>query len=119
MRIRSHRRNAVGWELAVGPVDRYVAPRFPRTVRMLRIRRRPLLLIAGALLIVVSMALPSSVAFIAGFVLVGVGAPDALPWTPTSAMVHLSSAPPSSQAHHPRPRARRGQWFGGIRKRSR
>jgi|HubBroStandDraft_6_1064221.scaffolds.fasta_scaffold25249_5 hypothetical protein len=119
MRMRSHRRNVVGWELAVGPVDRYVAPRFPRTVRMLRIRRRPLLLTIGALLIVISMALPSSIAFIAGFLVIALGAPDALPCTPTTALVRLWEAPRTSQSDHPGTRTGRRQWFGGHRKRSR
>lgn len=98
MRMRSYRRNVAGWERAV---DRYVAPRFPRTARMLRTRRRPLLLAVGALLLVMGMALPSSIAFVAGMLVLGAAAPDALPWTHTTAMVHAWESPRKNRGGHP------------------
>ena len=92
---------------------------YRRIVRLVRTRRRPLLLTIGALLIVLSMALPSSIAFIAGFLVIGLGAPDALPCTPTTALVRLWEAPRTSQSDHAGTRIGRRQWFGGKRKRSR
>ncbi len=48
---------------------------------------RAALLIAGALLLSAGLMLGSSVAFVAGMLIIGASAPDALPGTPTSAMV--------------------------------
>jgi hypothetical protein len=66
-------------------------PRFAAIVRMVRIRRRPILLATGLLLMVISVTLPNSVAFtvafVSGMLVLGLSAPDALPWTPTTAMV--------------------------------
>ena len=73
---------------------------YRRIVRLVRTRRRPLLLAVGALLIVMSMALPSSVAFVAGLLVLGVAAPDALPWTPITAMVHTWEASRKNRADH-------------------
>lgn len=92
MRMRSHRRNLVTWEPS--------AQRFPRIARTWRTRKRPLLLVVGTLLIVMSMALPSSIAFAAGLLVLGLCAPDALPWTPTTAMVHTWESSRKSRNGH-------------------
>jgi hypothetical protein len=76
-------------------------PSYRRIVRLVRTRSRPLLLAVGALLIIMSMALPSSIAFGAGMLVIGLAAPDALPWTPTTAMVHLWESSRKNRADHP------------------
>lgn len=74
---------------------------YRRIVRLVRTRSRPLLLAVGALLIIMSMVLPSSIAFVAGMLVIGLAAPDALPWTPTTAMVHLWESSRKNRADHP------------------
>lgn len=86
MRIRSHHRKLVVWKQSVRPADRYSAPRAahiarPRPFQWLawtvRTRRRPIFLVTGALLIVMWMMLPSTMAFVPGMVVLGLSAPDA------------------------------------------
>ena len=74
---------------------------YRRIVRLVRTRSRPLLLAVGALLIIMSMVLPSSIAFVAGMLVIGLAAPDALPWTSTTAMVHLWESSRKNRADHP------------------
>jgi hypothetical protein len=73
------------------PADGLADPRFGAIVRMLRIRRRPIFLVAGLLLMVISVMLHSdvafTVAFVSGMLVLGLAAPNPVPWTPTTAMV--------------------------------
>ncbi len=66
-------------------------PRFAALVRMMRARGRLIFLVTGALLMVISVMLPSgvafTVAFVSGMLVVGLSAPSPMPWTPTTAMV--------------------------------
>lgn len=104
MRIRSGRRNLVAWKQSVAPADRYSAPRFTRIAQPKPIRRvvrwlawtlhtrwRPIFLVTGALLIVMWMALPSTMAFVPGILVLGLAVPDSRSdtglFTPTTAMV--------------------------------
>lgn len=90
MRTRSHGRNLVTWKPSAGPADRYGASRFMSFTRHRRIRWwirtgalfavvgirrlaltvrarwRPMFLITGAILTVVGVVLPSSMAFVPG-----------------------------------------------------
>jgi len=97
MRNRSHRRKLVVWKQSVRPADRYSAPRIarPRPFRWLawtvRTHWRPIFLVTGALLIVMWMMLPSTMAFVPGMLVLGLSAPDARSdtglFTPPTAMV--------------------------------
>ena len=70
------------------PSDRPTAPRYILIARTIRTRRQLIFLVAGMLLMVGSLALPSStVAFIVGMLVVGSSAPQALPLTPTTATI--------------------------------
>jgi hypothetical protein len=69
------------------PSDRRPAPRFILIARTIRTRRQLIFLVTGMLLMVGGLALPSTVAFIVGMLVVGSSAPQGLPSTPTSAMV--------------------------------
>lgn len=100
MRMRSYRRNLVTWGPSAGLIDRFRARRFPRIARTWRHRKRPLLLAAGALLIAMSVALPSSIAFAAGLLVLGLSAPDALPWTPDTAIVRSWESSRKSRTGH-------------------
>jgi hypothetical protein len=84
--MRSHRRKLVVWKQSVRPVDRYSALRVTRIARpglfrwlawTVRARWRPIFLVAGALLIVTWMVLPSTMAFVPGMLVLGLSAPDA------------------------------------------
>ena len=105
MRMRPHRKNLVIWSSSAGPADRYSAPRprrraRPRPVRwlawMVLTHRRPVFLVTGGLLIVIWMLLPSTMLFVPGMLLVGLGAPGANPppgWSsPTTAMVKMTNS---------------------------
>lgn len=104
MRMRSGRRNLVAWKQSVAPADRYSASRFTRIAQPKPIRRvvrwlawtlqthwRPIFLVTGALLIVMWMALPSTMAFVPGMLVLGLAVPDSRSdtglFTPTTAMV--------------------------------
>ena len=104
MRMRPHRRNVVVWSSSAAPAGRYSAPRPRRRARPRPIRwltwivlthRRPLLVVAGVLLIVIWMLLPSTMLFVPGLLLVGLGAPGASPlpgpMSPTAAMVKMTN----------------------------
>lgn len=58
-----------------------------RLARTVRIRRRPLFLVTGMLLIVVDIMRPGTMAFVPGMLVVGLGVPDGSPHSPTFAMV--------------------------------
>ena len=105
MRLRPHRRGLVVWSSSAGPADRYSAPRPRRTARPRPIRwlgwmvlthRRPVFLVTGVLLIVIWMLLPSTMLFVPGMLLVGLGAPGASPLpgglSPTAAMVRMTNS---------------------------
>jgi len=87
MGTRSHRWDQVAWQPAAGPADGFGAPRFTRIARTVRARWHPIFLVAGLLLVVLGMALPSAVAFVAGILVVGSSVPDARPHSLTTAMV--------------------------------
>jgi hypothetical protein len=80
--MRSHR-----WNLVVR-----------RLARTVRARWRPLFLVTGALLMVVGVVLPGTMAFVPGMLVLGLSAPDAQPLTPTTAMVR--GWLPKSKADH-------------------
>lgn len=105
MRMRPHRRNLVVWSSSVRPADRYIAPRptriaCPRPIRWLiwvvLTHRGPVFLVTGALLCVVWMLLPSTMVFVPGMLLVGLGAPGASPLpgrlSHTAAMVRMTNS---------------------------
>jgi hypothetical protein len=105
MSMRPHHRNLVVWSSSVGPADRYIAPTSTRIARPRPIRwliwivlthRRPVFLVTGALLIVIWMLLPSTMVFVPGMLLVGLGAPGASPLpgrlSPTAAMVRMTNS---------------------------
>jgi hypothetical protein len=75
------------WNLAAG-----------RLARTVRTRWRPIFLVTGALLMVVGVVLPGTMAFVPGIVVLGLSAPDAPPLTPTTAMVR--GWLPKSKADH-------------------
>jgi hypothetical protein len=102
MRVRSRRRKLVVWKQSVRPADRDSAPKFtrsarPRLIRWLvwtvRTHWRPIFLVTGALLIVLWMMLPSTMAFVPGLLVLGLSAPDARSEvglsSPTTAMVRM------------------------------
>ena len=103
MRMRPRRRNLVVRSSSVGPADRYIAPRPTRIARPRPIRwliwivsthRQPVFLVTGALLMVIWMLLPSTMVFVPGMLLVGLGAPGTSPLpgrlSPTAAMVRMT-----------------------------
>jgi hypothetical protein len=74
-------------EPSASPSNRRPAPQLILIARLIWPRRRLIFLIAGVLLLVGGMALPSIVAFTFGLLVVGLSAPRALPGNPESAMV--------------------------------
>ena len=105
MRMRPRRRNLVVRSSSVGPADRYIAPRptriaRPRPIRwliwMVLTHRRPVFLVTGALLMVIWMLLPSTMVFVPGMLLVGLGAPGGCPLpgllSDTAAMVRMTNS---------------------------
>ena len=89
MKMRSLRWNLVVWHPSAGPADPYGAPGFTHIAWEVRARWRPIFLVVGALLMVIGlMLLHSTVAFIAGVLMVGLSAGGAAgPHSPTAAMV--------------------------------
>ena len=88
MKMQSLRWNLVVWHPSAGPADPFGAPGLTRMAWAVRTRWRPIFLGVGALLIVIGlMLLHSTIAFIAGVLMVGSsgGAPG--PHSPTAAMV--------------------------------
>ena len=92
MRTWSHR-----WKLAAR-----------RLIRIMRTRCRPVFLVSGALLIVISILLPIMVAFVPGMVLVGLGVPDGRPNGYTAAMVRMWAWLHEGRPNHPKRQLRRG-----------
>lgn len=88
-------------EAPTGSTDRRPAPQIILIARLIWPRRQLLCLIAGLLLLVGGMTLPSVVAFIAGLLVVGLSAPRALPGTPESAMVRTWQWLDRRQTGHP------------------
>jgi hypothetical protein len=60
-----------------------------RLARTVRTRSRPIFLVTGMLLIVVDVIRPDTMAFVPGMLIVGLGAADAGPHSPTFAMVRM------------------------------
>ncbi len=89
MRMRSLRWNLLVWHPSAGPADPYGAPGFTHIAWEVRARWRPIFLVVGALLIVTGlMLLHSTVAFIAGVLMVGSSVGGvAGPHSPTAATV--------------------------------
>ena len=87
MKIRSLRWNLIVWKPSAGPADPFGAPRFTHMAWAIRARWRPVSLIAGALLMVLGLMLPSTIAFVAGMLVVGLSAPDARTRSHTAAMI--------------------------------
>jgi hypothetical protein len=71
MYLRSLRWNLVVWKPSDGPADPYGAPRFAYLAWAVRARWQPICLVTGALLMVVGLMMPSTVAFIVGMLAVG------------------------------------------------
>ena len=87
MKIRSLRWNLVVWKPSAGPADPFGAPRFTHMAWAIRARWRPVSLIAGALLMFLGLMVPSTIAFVAGMLVVGLSAPDARTRSHTAAMI--------------------------------
>jgi uncharacterized membrane protein len=89
MNMRSLHWNLVVWHPSAGPADPSGAPAFTHIAWEIRTRWRPIFLVVGALLMVIGlMLLPSTVAFIAGVLMVGLSVGGwAEPHSPTAAMV--------------------------------
>jgi len=88
MKMRSLLWNLVVWHPSAGPADPYGAPGFTHIAWAVRARWRPTFLVVGMLLMVMGlMLLHSTVAFIAGLLLVGSSVGDQGAYSPTAAMV--------------------------------
>jgi hypothetical protein len=87
MRMRLHRRNLVVADPSVSSADRNSAPRFTHISHAVRTHQRPIFLVVGALLLVLGVALPSTVAFVSGMLVMALGAPNAGPHSSEAAMV--------------------------------
>jgi hypothetical protein len=88
MNMRSLRWNLVVWHPSAGPADPFGAPGVAHMARAIWARRRPILLVAGALLMIIGLVLlHSTTAFIAGVLMVGSSAEGAEMHSPTAAMV--------------------------------
>jgi thiamine transporter ThiT len=74
---------------------------FTRITRTVRTRQRLISLVIGALLLIIGMALRSTVAFISGMLVMGSFAFDAQPGTPTSAHVRMWQWLHKNQANRP------------------
>ncbi len=62
---------------------------FTRVARTVRTRQRLIFLVIGALLLIIGMALRSTIAFISGMLVMGSFAFDTQPETPTGAHVRM------------------------------
>ena len=87
MKIRSLRWNLIVWKPSAGPADPFGAPGFSHMAWAVRARWRPISLTAGAVLMVLGLMLPSTIAFVAGMLVVGLSAPDARTRSHTAAMI--------------------------------
>ena len=101
MRIRSLRWNLVVWKPSAGPADPFGAPRFTHVAWAIRARWRLIFLATGALLLVLGLMLPSTIAFIAGMLVLGLSVPDARPYSHTAAMVRAWTSPRRGPGDHP------------------
>ena len=93
MRIRSVRWNLAVWKPSAGPADPFGAPQFSHMAWAVRARWRPIVLATGALLMVLGLMLPSTIAFVAGMLVLGLSAPDVRPYSHTAAMVRAWTSP--------------------------
>ena len=87
MKTRSLLWNLVAWKPSAGPADPFGAPRFTHVAWAIRARWRLIFLATGALLLVLGLMLPSTIAFIAGMLVLGLSAQDARSYRHTAAMV--------------------------------
>ena len=71
-----------------------------RLARKVRIRRRPVFLVTGMLLMALDVVQPDTMAFVPGMVLVALGAPDARPLDDTFARVRTWAWLHESRAGH-------------------
>ncbi len=105
MSMRPHRRSLDARRSSVGPADRSSAVGFARKAHlrptrwlawMVLTHWRPILVAAGALLIVIWMLLPSTMLFVPGMLVVAMGAPGTDPFpkqlSATAAMVRMSTS---------------------------
>lgn len=81
------RRDLAAREPSAGPPGRSETPALVRVAQAAWNRHRLVFLGVGLLLMAAGVTLPSTVAFIAGILVVGLSAPQALPSTPEAAMV--------------------------------
>ena len=100
MSMRLHRRSLVAADLSVSPADRNSPPRFTHISHAVRTHRRPVFLAVGALLLVLGVALPSTVAFVSGMLVMALGAPNAGPHSSEAAMVRTWEWLHKSRADH-------------------
>jgi hypothetical protein len=106
MRLRSHRRSLLLWNLstpagksrAARPVRPRRLRRWLRTAallsvvgirRLARTRWQPIFLVTGAWVFVIGLLLRNSVAFVSGMLVMGSAVSDTMPHSPTGAMVHM------------------------------
>jgi hypothetical protein len=88
MKMRALRWNLVDWHPSAGPADPYGAPGFTHIAWAVRARWQPIFLVVGVLLMITGlMLLHSTVAFIAGVLMVGSAGGVSGPYSPTAAMV--------------------------------
>jgi hypothetical protein len=100
MKLRSLHWNLVAWHPSAGPADPFGAPGLTYIAWQVRARWRCLFLIVGALLMVAGlMLLHSTVAFIAGVLLVALSAGTEGTRSPTAAMVRTWRWLHSSSSH--------------------
>ena len=85
--VQLHRRNIVARKPPSSPSNRRGVPALALIAQVAWTRRRLIFLAAGVLLLVAGMALPSTVAFIFGMLVVGSFAPQALTSSPEAATV--------------------------------
>lgn len=97
-RVQVHRRNPVAPNSSS---DRRSVPELILIARMVRTRRRLIFFVTGMLLLGAGMALPSTVAFISGMLVVASSAPQALPSTSETATVRMWQWLYRRQADHP------------------
>ena len=100
MRIRSLSWNLIVWKPSSGPADPFGAPRFTHMAWAIRVRWRLIILATGALLMVLGLMLPSTIAFIAGMLVMGLSAQDARSHSHTAAMVRAWTSPRKGRGDH-------------------
>ena len=100
MRIRSLRWNLGVWKPSAGPADPFGAPGFSHMAWAVRARWRPISLTAGAVLMVLGLMLPSTIAFVAGMLVVGLSVPDARTRSHTTAMVRAWTSAHNARNDH-------------------